>query len=470
MTSLNRRRILQALTVGAGSLQFGDMAKGRWLGSRVSQAATAGPPRRVVFITHPNGVHENTRWASWAKAGTSETDFAFAGMTAKLERHKADTVLFDSLQLFPTIDGCQHGQGYTALWTANFWQLQRDYRPKGAWGSIDQYLGSKLGRMLTPKMPSAVLGAHSHSGSGGATFGVDGGYINPINSPYDAHKQLFADLMSSTGTMPDPALALRLKLRKSVLDGVTKDVVAFQKRLGVADRARAEAQLASIRTLEERLGTNATVPTAMCTKPSQAAGLDLRAGASHPEICKMHFALITAAFACDVTRIVHFNLGGQTAPQSYIAGVNTDCHDLSHNHRDQFVQMKTLWFDHLATFVDSLKAIPEAGPGGTMGTMLDNTLIVIGSEIGAGHTHKAIPFMTIGGKHMGVRVGRYLRFGRQPIARYPQYTPSGVVDDGGEPHNRLLVAVLNAMGLPDASFGATVPEFESTALPGFLGS
>jgi hypothetical protein len=469
----SRRSFLQALAVGAGSYQFGDPARGilAALGGRAAHAAPGAPPRRVVFITHPNGVHENNRWASWAAAGASETEFGFSGMTTPLERHKGEVVIFDALQLFPTIDGCQHGQGYVALWTANHWKLERDYRPKGAWGSIDQYLGSKIGKMATPKMPSIFLGAHSHSGSGGATFGMDGGYIAPVNSPYDGYAKLFADFMPATGGAApelDPAVKLRLAMRKSVLDGVAKDVLAFQKRLGADDRSRADAQLASLRTLEDRLATNAGARTAACGKPTQGQGLNLNDGKSHPEICKMHVDLIVSAFACDVTRIVHLNLGGQTKPQSYVPGATTDCHDLSHNHRDAFVEMKKVWFGHVASFVDKLKAIPEPGPGGAPGTMLDNTLIVIGSEIGAGHTHRAIPFLTIGGKNLGVRTGRYLKFGRKAIVSYPKYLPSGVIDDGGEPHNRLLTSVLNAMGLPDKSFGASVPEFETGPLPGFL--
>jgi hypothetical protein len=40
--------------------------------------------------------------------------------------------------------------------------------------------------------------------------------------------------------------------------------------------------------------------------------------------------------------------------------------------------------------------VPERGPGGVPGTMRDDRLIV-GSEIGAGHTHRAVPFLTIAG-------------------------------------------------------------------------
>ncbi len=69
--------------------------------------------------------------------------------------------------------------------------------------------------------------------------------------------------------------------------------------------------------------------------------------------------------------------------------------------------------------------------------MLDNTVVLLGSEITRGNTHSHIdaPFILAGSGGGYFKTGRYLSF-------------NGVV-----PHNNLLVSIMNAMGLPATTFG-----------------
>jgi hypothetical protein len=85
--------------------------------------------------------------------------------------------------------------------------------------------------------------------------------------------------------------------------------------------------------------------------------------------------------------------------------------------------------------------------------MLDHTVIFIPTEIGRGHTSAGLQFLTIGGRGLGVKTGQYLRVG---TARQKTM---------GVPHQRLLVSLLNTMGLPDTTFG---DDPGSGPLPGFL--
>ena len=77
----------------------------------------------------------------------------------------------------------------------------------------------------------------------------------------------------------------------------------------------------------------------------------------------------------------------------------------------------------------------------------------MGTEIGKGHRNDDLQFVTIGGKNLGVKTGQYLKgtpgFGQ------------------GTSHTRLLVSFLNAMGMPDETFG-DVPGSGIGPLPGFL--
>ena len=67
-----------------------------------------------------------------------------------------------------------------------------------------------------------------------------------------------------------------------------------------------------------------------------------------------------------------------------------------------------------ASFVQGLKAIPE----GT-GNMLDNSLVVMCSEMGEGstHLHRNIPFVVAGKAGGTIRTGRYMNYGGVPLSR-----------------------------------------------------
>jgi hypothetical protein len=101
---------------------------------------------------------------------------------------------------------------------------------------------------------------------------------------------------------------------------------------------------------------------------------------------------------------------------------------------EKLVQINIWHSQQLKYIADKLAAAPESD--GT--TMLDNTLMLWGNELGKGntHTYKDIPWMLLGGGG-GLRMGRYLQY------------PS-------TPHNNLLTTILNAFGYADVkNFGDT---------------
>jgi len=84
--------------------------------------------------------------------------------------------------------------------------------------------------------------------------------------------------------------------------------------------------------------------------------------------------------------------------------------------------------------LDALAAIPE----GT-GSVLDNTLIVWGNELSRGNSHgnEPVPFVLLGGAGGALQMGRFLQY-------------------DGTRHNRLLVSLCHAMGMPEQqTFGDT---------------
>ncbi len=445
-----RRRLLQSLALGAGGLSF---AGARGL-PRAEAASAPSAPKRVVFVMSMHGLHENTGWRSFAAPGTGPTDFAFAGMTTPLEPLKGDVVVLDGVALRPSLAGDQHISGYTSFLTASI--VTDTGKPTGM--SVDQYLAQKVGRQVTPKFPSLATGVHFNGGY--VSFLNDGSSVPVTDDPYAVYRKMFADVTSTPGAAPDAALTDRLMRRKSVLDGVARDLTSFRKRLPPEDRLRADAQLETLRTLEQRLSTGAGAPPVGCRKVDPKAGVNLKDSRLHAEVSQLQFDVLTAAFACDLTRIVSFVFDTAHGCNFAPVGRNDSLHTLSHDFRDTFVLGRRVHFEQIAYFAQKLKAIPE----GT-GSMLDNTIIFVGSEISQGHQHERMPFLTIGGKNLGVRGGRYLTYpGGRPTAKQGR--------EGAATQAQLYVSFLNALGLPDTHFGLKEDPyngvFPTGPLPGYL--
>jgi hypothetical protein len=88
--------------------------------------------------------------------------------------------------------------------------------------------------------------------------------------------------------------------------------------------------------------------------------------------------------------------------------------------------------EQLAYLLGRLDSIAEGE-----GTLLDNTVLVLGSEITRGntHSHMDLPFLIAGSGGGYFKTGQYLDFA------------------GDIPHNNLLVSIMNAMGIEATTFG-----------------
>ena len=143
--------------------------------------------------------------------------------------------------------------------------------------------------------------------------------------------------------------------------------------------------------------------------------------------------IIASAFACDMTRFASLQYAlADNDVWSYpaLTGASTDGHHaLTHDDTtlpsvsDALTKIHNLFSVYFVRLLDALDAVPE-GPG----TMLDNTLVVWGSEFGEGHSFDPVPFITAGGLGGALQTGRYLN-----------YAPT-------VEHNRLLVSICNLMG------------------------
>ncbi len=434
---LSRRQLMHILSVGAGGYAF-SKSENHW---GMSTAEAANPKiARFVYFHLPQGTLAGE---DFIKNGGTATDFNFGVMTEPLKDIKDQVVLLDNIELVKSGGGgCTHNMGLTQILTgAKSINATIDNQSTGI--SLDHFFRKEIGLKVTPGCPSLLLSAFGPSLSYDDAFKRTGA----INNPMDVYNKY---LMGLTGGGVSPAQVSRLKTRKSVLDSVAKDLAAFQKTLPAEAKVRADAQADVLQSLSARVDKALSDPPKMCSaeKPAPFNASD---SGQFPLISKLHCDMLVSALACDVTRVGMLSMFGYPhgGPPMGFAPINRPdlhCHLLSHTDIAKdggagFRKLKQMCFQNIANFALALRKIPEPVTGGSM---LDNTIILVGTEIGEGHTQSGLQLAMIGGQNLGVRTGRLLRFGGR---RGEQYKGLRI--------NRVLVAIKNAMGIPGDTFNAT---------------
>ncbi|MCR9159962.1 MAG: DUF1552 domain-containing protein [Nannocystaceae bacterium] len=245
--------------------------------------------------------------------------------------------------------------------------------------------------------------------------------------------------------------------RKSVLDGVMSSYSALEARVSGADKARVQAHLDAIRELELRIDTELE-----CTIPQAEAYVQPQGGGEWenlPAWIDMMQDLLVLAFSCDVTRSATVQLRDCGGGQSYLPwlgwgayeedGSNYDLHEhheMSHRWRNdedavRLALAAQYYSAQNATLLDKMRATPEGG-----GTLYDSVLLLQGSDIAVGsHEQVDMPFVVVGPAGGAVRGNRMIELGDQT------------------PHNRLLAAVLRALGMADITHvGASDVDYGAT--------
>ena len=421
---LSRRELLLRLGSAAVTAPFLPLLR--------SFAQDGAYPRRLLLIYTPHG----TVYDNWKPSGTT-TDFTLSPILAPLAAHKARLNVLDGLRIeHSRVPAPPHTEGMSLIWTGshlgegNTFMIQQ-YPVDWVTGpSIDQTIAQRIGAQ-TP-FRSLELGVKA-SGNSPTNRMIYAGARQPLQAegdPARAFDRLFgAGAMPST---PDPAVQGRLARRASVLDTVAGQLTALQSRVARADRMKIDAHLTALRELERRTMHQ----PAACEAP-------VRAGASAlPDLFDRHADLVTAAFACDRTRVASLQIRvGDNDNDAYTwLGIERGHHDISHDGdgnpeaRADLTKIYTWYAERIARLLDRLYEVEEGD-----GRLLDNTLVVWGSELGKGNTHafERVPFVLAGGAGGAVPTGRYLQF-------------------ADVPHNRLLVSIGQALGLSDLEqFGTT---------------
>ena len=323
--------------------------------------------------------------------------------------------------------------------------------------TIDQQIAQKIGReSLLPSLQLAVEDPNSSSSNCGEGYSCS--YTNSISwielptpegetvprtspLPMELNPQVVFERLFGSGSTPE-LRAQRMRQSKSILDSLVAELASLRRQLGPADVQTVNQYTDEIREIERRIQL-----------ASKASGdvpeLDLPPGIPEQfdQHIRFHYKLVALALKADITRVVTLlgarDLTGRTYPFPKgelfpNGGTSVSFHGGSH-HQDDPVQIRRysdLNRYHLSTtayLAEELKAIKEGD-----GTLLDNTVILHGTNMGNSnqHQHYDVPHFLIGGKNLGLRGNRHLAYERKT-------TPTG----------NLLVSVLNLYGIDKKTQG-----------------
>lgn len=424
MKAGSRRAFLTGLGAGVALTPFIPL---------LSASAQEGTmPRRVIFLFSPNG----TIYEAWKPSGT-ENNFTFGSILEPLEPYKSYVTVLDGLRYASGGAGNNHMQGPHKFLAGSKLLEGNEFTGGGnassGWGSqisVDQHIAATVGQQ-TP-FASLEFGVQN----GGSDIRTRMSYagenqpIAPEQDPYAMFDRLFADFGQS-----EQELTRLRNERKSVIDVVRAQLASLEPRYASGDALKVESHLDALRSIEKRLDIEYG---AACELPVLGDQIDHMADDNFQVVSRLQIDLMVMSLACDMTRIASLLWNGSTSSQTFpFLGFADKHHELSHEGdtntlaQNKLIDINKFYAGEVAYLLSKLAAVPEGA-----GSMLDNTLVVWGNELGKGnsHSHYPIPLVLCGGAQGYFRMGRSL-------------------DAGDEIHNRLLVSICQYMGLSDQTYG-----------------
>lgn len=457
---MRRRRFLQ----GLGGITVGLPVLSKFAAQRARASGDPNGPRRVIMMAYPMGTH-----VPYFRPSATGSDFDFGPITAAMEPFRERTlVVSDCPNSVLDVGGDGYVYGHPGKKETVFTgTLMRhafdgdgdnhvdninatgpDGHSRTANGpSVDYLIGEFLGD-ASHKRPSVDLGIAGR----GLDENVDSSFFyeaaeNPVTlqaNPGLAFASLFSGV-TPDGELDESLLVLQRR-RKSVLDAVRDSFVDLRQGLSSADRAVLDDHADKIRQIELDLP-----PAMACTIPdAPAEDESAYDGWSMGDFADLQIRLMAHAMACGVAPVGRLEFYDQQNPffgiplvDDAVATVQDWHHPVVHATdgwaKDGEVRVAGLRFfvEKFALLCAELDAIVE-GPDGQ--TALDNSLLMLGSDLaeGDGHSARDLCFLIAGGSGPGRRGYHF--------------------DGNGENVNRLLNTVLQMACVTDEG-GAPIEEF-----------
>jgi hypothetical protein len=265
------------------------------------------------------------------------------------------------------------------------------------------------------RQPSLVLSIDAGTGflsrTGTISYSLEGKPIPAQNRPRLIFNRLFRGDQSSLNQERD-----NLKKRIKLVDAVLENAKLFNKNLGKSDREKMDQYLTSLNEVESRLiASEKWIDIPIKNQDYSHLNLEASPDGKPADYYRNMFDLIALAFDADITRSVAFMLNREdgmgisdTFPLKL--GLTKTHHNLSHaGDKDgqlEFAKYDQFLSQQLAYFFGRLQEFKDS-----IGTVLDNSIVLFGSGASTTHNPKNIPTLIAGGSNMGLRHGTYWKDG-----------------------------------------------------------
>ena len=420
-----RRDFLKQLGLGAATLPFISN-----LGSFAASPLKGLRKQRLVVMFSPNGT---VPWDFWPDKEGSDFDLkpilkpmaefqdrmlVMKGISDKLkgdgDRHmRGMGCMLTGIELFP--GNIQGGSDTPAGWASG---ISIDQELKNTLQSKEE-TRTRFGSLEFGVMVPDRADTWTRMSYAGANKPVA-----PIDNPYQMFKKLYGQLKDREHLA-------------SVLDDVQEDLQRLSKIISKDDRHLLEEHTQFVRSMEQQLKDNDSSQTDHVV-PELEPGIK-EENDNIPQITKMQMDLLVNSFVNDFSRIATFQITNSVGnPKMSWLGIDETHHTLSHEPDSnkeahaKLTKINTWYCEQLAYLTKRLAETPE--PGGE-GSLLDNTLILWGNELGQGNNHTLdnIPFVMVG-NGLDFKMGRSMKFKNVP-------------------HNRMLMSIAHGFGHHIETFG-----------------
>ena len=424
-------------------------------------------PKRFLSVYHPDGVglprKDDPAWKDWSwfpRGG--EHDFQLTKVLDVLEPMRSEITIYSGLShpAARQIHGHSNADQYlTGAATGGHGAYKNSI-------SVDQVYAAHAGDFT--RHSSLVLS--TNGGIGGPrgaqtqSFDAEGRPIPAMNKP----KQIFDLLFETSGK----DAAEKLERSKSALDFLIENTRSLQRQLSKHDQETLQQYLDAVRDTEVKLAkAQRWIDTPIPKVNTTNLTLD-----ADPKEASLYFEtmyeLIYLAFRSDSTRVATFQLGRENGegPHDLLSkavGLG-NAHGLTHSVK------KPKGWENLGTynryqakeFGRFLKKLQDTPESTGSGNMLDNTFAMHGSASSSFHLSRNYPIISAGGKNLGFKNGRYLKFG---VGNEDNQAGAGIMSDAGWrgkieaeelPLAHLFVSVLQRLGVEVDSFAGTTGTLE----------
>jgi hypothetical protein len=384
-------------------------------------AAAASVPRRMVFVTIPNGVHQ----ANWWPKGDGKS-FELGPTMEPLAALKNQIQVISGLDHINATAG-KDGAGDHARASASLLTGCRAKKTAGSdihvGPSVDQVAAQHVGHLT--RFPSLELTCDSVRNSGNCDSGYSCAYQYNISwrsattpVPPEPNPRLVFERLFGSGTPEErrASVARRQQRERSILDFIRDDARSLAQKLDAKDSRKLNEYLTSIREIEQRIAKFEQLGDLPNPQVEAPEGLpDQFEGRM-----QVMYDMIALAFETDSTRIATLILShdGSNRPFPEI-GVARGHHDLSHHQGNEenlklIAEIDRHYMKFFAKFLEKLAAMKDAD--GT--SVLHNSMVVYtcGNADGNAHSHDNLPVILAGAGGGGLQTGRFHKIDSMPMS------------------------------------------------------